>query len=312
MAVTPSITDQQRAQASLERHGKSFAWAARFLGTDHAENGARLYAICRAIDDMADDNPADKARVLLQDLRQALAGGNAVTEEVRQVADDVHELQGRINLSRTALIHLLDGVEQDLELVRLADEDALIRYAYHVAGTVGLMMCDVFGVDDATARRHAVDLGIGMQLTNIARDVLEDAKQGRRYVPATWLPYEPDALVQPSDDIRIQAQQAIRRVLFLADRYYASGRAGFGYLPGRARLAIAVAAAVYQAIGTGIQARDCNYSQGRVVVPTWRKVMITTRVLATPSLYRPRRTVHDGDLQRPLLDLISPHVARHG
>ncbi|MEM6902230.1 MAG: squalene/phytoene synthase family protein, partial [Pseudomonadota bacterium] len=149
---------QQSAQASLTRHGKSFAWAARFLPRAQADAAARLYAVCRSIDDLADENPPDIARIALSELRVALEAGDAHHPLVERIL----ELDASIDLDRKALLDLIDGVEQDLTEVRITDEADLLRYAYRVAGTVGLMMCDVFDVKDRWARRHAIDLGIAM------------------------------------------------------------------------------------------------------------------------------------------------------
>jgi phytoene synthase len=146
------------------------------------------------------------------------------------------------------------GLRGDLGAVALADEAALERYAFRVAGTVGLMMCDVLGVEAASARRAAVDLGIAMQFTNIARDVVEDARAGRRYLPATWLDLSPRRLARPDGAARRMAAPAVARLLDRAEARYAGGWRGFSHLPRSARPGIAAAAALYRAIGTGIAA----------------------------------------------------------
>ncbi|MEO0392780.1 MAG: phytoene/squalene synthase family protein [Pseudomonadota bacterium] len=302
--------DAETALASLQKHGKSFAWAAQFLGREHAEAGARLYAICRAIDDMADDNPPARARELLTALRNALNGLPTSEPLAQNTAAHIHTLAQMIPLNQTALLHLIDGVEQDLEPVRLADEPALIRYAYRVAGTVGLMMCNVLGVTDHTAHRHAIDLGIAMQLTNIARDVLEDAQQDRRYLPGHWVALDPGDIATPNPAQQAQTEEAIARLLVLAETYYASGQAGLVYLPARARVAIAIAARVYRAIGRSLAARGCDYQRGRVVIPTWRKALISLGVVLSPRLYRRKAPTHDPALHASLggiTQLAGPH-----
>ena len=300
------IQPGKTARESLKRHGKSFSWAAAFLGRHHTDCGARLYEICRAIDDMADENPTPDAKRLLTALRQGLMGGLIDEAEALAVAHNINHLENMIRLDRTALMHLIDGVEQDLMPVRLADERALIRYAYHVAGSVGLMMCDVLNVRDPVARRYAIDMGIAMQLTNIARDVLEDAERGRRYIPAAWLDVTPEELLNPSAQTKYSARQAIDRMLMLADQYYASGHAGLRYLPARPRLAIAIAAAVYREIGQSLRKAGSDYQQGRVVVPGWRKALITLRVVLNPVLCFPRTSPHDITLHAALDGLITP------
>ena len=113
------------------------------------------------------------------------------------------------------------------------------------------MMCDVLGVKDPIARHHAIDLGIGMQLTNIARDVEEDALAGRRYLPASWVgDLAPFTITCPNMVTRLRLQYGVKRLLFTAEEFYTSGEAGLPYLPPRARLAIFIASRVYNAIGT--------------------------------------------------------------
>ena len=112
-----------------------------------------------------------------------MAGGRRATDTLLA---DFQPFIHQKNLPVPVIIALIDGLLQDQRPVRIADERALRRYAYRVAGTVGLLMCHVLDCDDDAARAHAIDLGIAMQLTNIARDVLEDAEMGRRYLPASW------------------------------------------------------------------------------------------------------------------------------
>ncbi|MBV6631935.1 MAG: phytoene/squalene synthase family protein [Alphaproteobacteria bacterium] len=289
---------QQSADEALARHGKSFAWAARFLPSSQAEQAARLYAVCRTIDDIADDQPANLARVELACLRAALAG-----EGHHPLAARIVELQGSVGLTMSALHHLIDGVEQDLTRVRLKDQDALVRYAYRVAGTVGLMMCDVLDIDHPVARRHAIDLGIAMQLTNIGRDVYEDAGMDRRYLPARWVRLEPDDLLAPSSEQQTQIEQALKRLLTLAERYYQSGQAGLDYLPGRTRQGIAIAAAVYREIGQTITRRGYRYDRKRVVVPKWRKALVSAKTVITLSSDKGWPAPHDANLQAALTDI---------
>ena len=130
----------------------------------------------------------------------------------------------------------------------------LLIYSYRVAGTVGLMMSKILMVNDRRALKGAIDLGIAMQLTNIARDVVVDAKMGRRYLPGSWVnDMTPEEILQaaenPDGENAAIISSAVRRLLALAEDYYASGRRGLSYLPARAHFAIGVAAKVYRQIG---------------------------------------------------------------
>jgi phytoene synthase len=145
---------------------------------------------------------------------------------------------------------------------------------------VGAMMCRMMGCDDPAALRHAIDLGIAMQLTNICRDVAEDAAAGRRYLPASMIgDLAPQALVDPAPALQPRLQACVGDLLDTADRYYLSGEAGLAHLPIGARCSILVAARVYRAIGTQLRQRANSYWLGRAVVPRRIKCLVTLRAL---------------------------------
>ena len=166
----------------LATSGESFHWARRFLGNKMGHDAARLYSFCRVLDDMADGDIENGPEHLIQiqaKLKQGEWGNHPLLNQFSDMVDEY-------GLSTNVVSSLVEGLLDDqADEVLIADEAELIQYAYKVAGTVGLLMCDVLNTDEPRAKPHAVDLGIGMQLTNIARDVLEDAKMGRRYLP--WL-----------------------------------------------------------------------------------------------------------------------------
>jgi phytoene synthase len=126
-----------------------------------------------------------------------------------------------------------------------------------------------------------------MQLTNIARDVLDDARADRRYLPASWLDLAPDELARAGPATRAAAAPALLRLLDLAERYYASGFEGVVHLPPRARVAVAVAGAVYRAIGEELRARGGAYWLGRVVVPRRRRWAVGVKAAWRAAASRP-------------------------
>ncbi len=150
----------------------------------------------------------------------------------------------------------------------------LIRYGYRVAGTVGLMMCGVLGVDEPEALPFAVDLGVGMQLTNICRDVYEDRAMGRVYLPAERLAEagsSTDELLLGRSDPQV-VSRIVRDVLGLAERYYRSADLGMRWIPLRSRVAILAASRIYRSIGRRlIRVHAGDPSHGRTVVPTWER-----------------------------------------
>ena len=263
---------------ALRRHGKSFHFASWFLGKRHADRATRLYALCRHLDDLADEAPCPAAaRVLLTHLRADLRAG--VAAGAFQAA--FLTLRRDTDMPAEPMLDLIDGLISDLGTVRLADEAALLDYSYHVAGTVGLMMCAVLDVHDPKARLPAISLGVAMQLTNIARDISADAALGRRYLPARWVgALEPEALLAPTPTIEQDLTVATKRLLALADEHYRIGEAGLGYLPWRARFAILVAARTYREIGVVIAEAGYQSWRGRATVSPWRKLLVAGQAVA--------------------------------
>ncbi len=175
---------------------------------------------------------------------------------------------------------LLHSLRKDIGPVRIQDWQELMKYAYGVASTVGLMMCAVLGVRDPRGWAHAVDLGIAMQLTNIARDVLEDAGRGRVYLPDTACPEATaTAILTGNQAARRSAYRAVLEVLDCAAVYYRSADAGMGYLPWRARLAVLTASRLYEAIGTEIRRSPDSYWHRRAVVGRRAKLRHTARAM---------------------------------
>ncbi len=254
----------------LARYGRSFRLAGRLLPGPTLHRAAELYAFCREVDDLADEaTDQTEARAALVGVRRAVLCG----DDSHPVAARFLALHQSHAVSREAAITLIDTMLTDLDPVRLPDEAALLRYAHGAAGTVGLMMCAVLDARGATASSHAIDLGIAMQLTNIARDVVEDAAQGRIYLPACWLPPGTEPKDIASDPDAVFA--AVRKVLRCADGRYRSGERGIAYLPAQMRPAIRAAARLYEEIGLRILSRGPSYlSAGRCVVPMPRRLWL--------------------------------------
>jgi 15-cis-phytoene synthase len=279
------------ADELLAQRGHSFHWARRLLSARHAERATRLYGFCRRIDDVADEaTDAAAAHAELSVIRRALQTGECDDNNTAETADML-QLMRACSIDPAVPLELIRGVEGDLGEVRVADMEELLRYCYRVAGTVGLMMTAALDVTAPQALPHAIDLGIAMQLTNICRDVHEDAVMGRRYLPATLVgPLEPVALVDPTTAVRATVTHALRVLLEAADRHYASGEQGLRYLPASASTGILVAARVYRGIGTVLRKREFDCWSSRAKVGTAGKLAITLRALAataTPAVLRP-------------------------
>jgi phytoene synthase len=292
----------------LKKHGKSFNFARLFLGSDIGIAAARLYRFCRIIDDIADESE-DKidAEIQLGRIKDAIIHNH----QNHPLIGDYLKLCETYNIERRNGIILIDGVSEDLSFQALESEEEIIQYAYKVAGVVGLMMSPILGAKQQ-GHQFAIDLGIGMQLTNIARDVMEDAHMNRRYLPSSWVnALSAEEIVLSKDKERRIIQGAITRLLDLAEEYYQSGLAGLYYLPSRNRKAIAVAAYVYRDIGRKLRKQECNYWQARVVVSNPRKVALACQSfwdLSTSNLAK-RSTEHRHELHEHLTKMSYPKMA---
>ena len=261
------------ADAVLALKGSSFHWARHLLGKTHANRATRLYRFCRYIDDLADEATSiSVAKQALQLLSNDIATGHARNA----ITQDALLLIKECNIAPEIIQALIDGVMSDLEPVAMQNMHDLMQYCYCVAGTVGLMMCKVLDINDEKAYPFAIDLGIAMQLTNICRDIADDAKLGRRYLPASLVGNinAPD-LVKPSADMQTNLKHGVKNLLAVADSYYNSGESGLSYIPTNARFGIAVAAKVYSEIGTVIAQQGYQYWLGRAIVSKKTKFRIT-------------------------------------
>ncbi len=299
----PNSTGRRRAaRRMMERKSKSFSWAARLFDRKTADDVATLYHFCRLVDDIADHHEASAARHRLTLIRAELDYGYSPQPEVLALI----ELARRRHMDLQLPGLLVDAVRADTGTVRLTSEDELLRYAYGVASTVGLMMCAVMGVRDPAAAPFAVDLGLAMQFTNIARDVVEDAWRGRRYLPGEWLGQDlsPPRIVAASAETRRRLLEARERLLAMADVYYRSADRGMRFIPWRARLAVITAARLYEAIGDRLRAGDVAWGQ-RAFVNRPGKIRATLQAWGH-LLFKPkfwdvgRRPVHAARLHRAL------------
>lgn len=314
LAPPPAITSSSRAPDAADLaacrevirvHSKSFHAASRLLPPEVRDAAVATYAFCRGADDDVDDaaSPA-AARERHQRTRarlERLYAGETMDTPVGRSFAWVVRSRG---IPREEPEALLDGMAQDMDSVRVADEESLLLYCYRAAGVVGRMMSRIMGRADAAALRRAVDLGIAMQLTNIARDVGEDAARGRVYLPGTWLA----AAGSSADEVlaRVPAPGVLAvnlRVLALAESYYESGIGGIGLLPARCRPSILAAALLYRAIGRRVRVRGGDGVSARARVGAVAKLGLLATAVARAALdprLRARPDGHDAALHAPL------------
>jgi len=258
-----SDTILNASRDSIQRGSTSFAAAARLFDPRIREDAYMLYAWCRHCDDEIDGqvmghgavglDPVLAGRKLaeLEDkTRSALAG--EPTDDTAFAA--FQRVAQRHGITAQHPLDLLQGFRMDVEGRTYRTLQDTLLYAYHVAGVVGVMMAQVMGVRDIATLRRASDLGLALQLTNIARDVIEDAKGGRVYLPADWLgavAENPKAVSDPANRAVVFA--ATERLLAEAEPYYASARWGLKALGFRSAWAVAAAHGVYRQIGLRVR-----------------------------------------------------------
>ena len=267
-ASTQDYADQSIAQGS-----QSFAAAAKLFDAQTRQDVTKLYAWCRYCDDVVDGQVLGHGTVvspqsqhkrlaeLTDQTLSALDGGpvqHPAFAGLRDIAQH-HELPRALPLAH------LEGFRADVEHRRYQTLPDLMVYCYGVAGVVGIMMADIMGVRDPRVLDRACDLGLAFQLTNIARDIVEDAENGRIYVPLQWL----EEAGIPSDEVALpRHRQALasvaKRLVEAAEPYYESARIGIGALPFRCATAIATALGVYRAIGQEVVKRGAGAWDNRV------------------------------------------------
>jgi phytoene synthase len=291
----------------LSSKGKTFFWAKFLLKQEHAEDATRLYRFCRYIDDIGDegDDKAHAHETLTKVITEIIQG-----KSNDPVIDDAIKLFNKKNIDVKIAIELINGVISDLKSVRIESEDQLLIYCYQVAGTVGLMMSKILDVKDERAYAHAIDLGIAMQLTNICRDVSEDAVMHRRYIPGSMCKsLEPALLIHPDKDIRNLISKNLTDLLNMADTYYQSGHDGLCFLPFRARMGMAIAGFLYRNIGVKLKNENYAFWNGRVFVSKSLKFGLTIQILLSSffnaSFYRYKKQ-HQARLHQSLKNL--PHA----
>ena len=253
---------------SIKSEGKSFYWASFFLPKKNRIAASRLYSICRYLDDVADNSKLDTSSQIK----------NIFNQIKENESSEINIFFKKNNINLGILKDLIDGLISDQQNVRVTDEKELIDYSYKVAGTVGLMMLPIINTKDAEARKHAIDLGIAMQLTNIARDVYEDAKMNRLYLPKEWLGQvsTSDLIDNKLDDQKKKLiELSIKNLIELSDKFYANGFSGMKFIPLRTRLAIFFAAKIYKGIGEKIKSRGYVYKLERIYLNKLEKLWIT-------------------------------------
>jgi phytoene synthase len=281
----PTAEELAACRALLRGGSRTFHAASLLLPRRIREPAVALYAFCRLADDAVDGEGGGAEAIgrLRERLAAAYDGRPAPIPADRAFADVVR----RFAIPRALPEALLEGFEWDAHGRRYETLQALEGYAARVAGTVGAMMAILMGARASETLARACDLGVAMQLTNIARDVGEDARAGRLYLPAAWLReagIDPDAwLAAPAFSPALGA--VVQRLLEAADALYERAGAGIARLPLDCRPGIEAARLVYAEIGREVERARLDSVSRRAVVPGRSKARLLA--LAVAGALRP-------------------------
>jgi len=278
---------------------RSFFIASLLLPARVRVPATALYAFCRVADDAVDDSPQPERA--LADLHMRLDAVYAGRPGAHLADRALACVVDRYDMPRALLDALLEGFEWDLSGRCYESIEDVHAYGARVAGTVGAMMAVVMETRDERALARACELGVAMQLTNIARDVGEDARRGRLYLPAQWMReagLDRDAwLRSPIFDRRLA--QVIQRLLAEADRLYRRAECGIGALPRDCRPGIQAARLVYAEIGHALRTAGLDSVNQRTVVARGRQMALVARASAA-SVVPPGHPMSDVDGDAPL------------
>jgi phytoene synthase len=272
--MTPDEYCQQRAAGS----GSSFYYSFLFLPANRRRAITALYAFCREVDDVVDEchDPqlaATKLAWWRQEVSKLYAGQpeHPVTQALRPVLEE-------FNLPQEQLLEIIDGMEMDLQQTRYLDFKALSLYCYRVASVVGLLAAEIFGYQDRRTQKYAHDLGMAFQITNIIRDVGEDARRGRVYLPIDELqrfdvPVADILNARHSDNFRRLMEFQIER----AEHYYAQAMNELPAADRKAQRPGLVMAAIYRTLLAEIKRDGCQVLNQRTSLTPVRKLWIAWR-----------------------------------
>ena len=272
------MTPDQYCQDKTRNSGSSFYYSFLFLPALQRRAMNALYAFCREVDDIVDEchDPAI-ARIKLQWWREEL--DRCYTGQAQHpVSRALQALLSDYALPKSLFEDIIDGMQMDLTQVRYADFAELSTYCYRVAGVVGLISCKIFGYTQPATEEYAVQLGLALQLTNIIRDVREDAQRGRIYLPQD----EMQAYgVSESSILALEQTEALTRLLeFQAQRAQQHYDLALQTLPMADRYAQRTAlimAAIYRQTLEQMQKQGLQVMNGRSRLPTWRKLWLAWR-----------------------------------
>ena len=272
----------EQCEWMIRKGSKSFSLAAKLFDCDTRDAAFFLYGWCRYCDDQIDDlgktASQDELAKRIIALKEDTAAAFSFAKPREPVFVALQYIVHRYGIPAHYALELIEGMAMDARGTRYNSLKELLLYCYRVAGTVGLMMSHVMGLRDESALKHAADLGIAMQLTNIARDITEDAAMGRIYLPLSWLQEAQIPIAEvAAPEYREKLAMLSLRLLRKADRYYRSGDAGLWHLSFRSACAVSAAWQVYSEIGSLLLRRGARAWDQRTYVTGSLKLWVVMR-----------------------------------
>ena len=255
---------------TLKKYAKSFYFAGLLLDKQTLHDASVLYAFCRQLDDAADIEDMSEKSVKLQQLITDYRTDHSQNE----INIAFKKIKKQYQLNNQFIDDLILGVSSDLQFKQPKDLKELVFYSYQVAGTVGGLMARILGATNEKAWRFAIDLGIGMQLTNISRDIKEDALNNRIYLPQNQLGSDIDATTILNPEHKAKVYHVTKEILTTADKYYQSGFNGIYYIPKKNKFSILIAGMLYQSIGNKVLNNNQKFLKQRVYLTVFEKIMI--------------------------------------
>ena len=292
----------------LRQNGKSFYWAGRLLPKKYFIRCAELYSFCRLLDDIADTKTKYENFKKLNYILDLINKNDYQTLENNNVY--IPSYLKNCDLAKRKIIDLIRGLIFDQKIVRIENEKQLILYCYRVAGTVGVLMCIALECKNKNSFNFATDLGIAMQLTNILRDIEEDAKLNRRYLPGNFInnlcPKQILFLTKDHNHLNHSIlKDAIKKILLISEFYYRSGNQGLVFLNFKFRIAIKIASNVYREIGVKLKKNKFMWYKGRIYTTKFEKLKLTLKTFLNIFVFfKSKFPKHDPSLHKHLKEIL--------
>ena len=239
----------------IYKNSKTFFWASQFLPKKILNKVINIYSFCRIHDDIVDEG------MLINNSQESL---------------DLKEIIKSYGISKILIDELIVGINSDINFRRYKNNSDLLRYCYKVAGVVGLMMAKVLEIENKEAKYFAIDLGIAMQLTNIARDVSQDHLKSRIYLPEdTGVDY--DLMNNMTHENMCKIKKSVDNLLTKADIFYNSSINGLRFIPIKSRVSILIALRIYQAIGLKIKKTGTKFLNENIYITGPEKLSLVVK-----------------------------------